>query len=128
MKAATYLHFNDNAQDVIETYKAIFGAEVMLIYTYDDDMTDDPTLLGKIFHAEMKIGDLNLYLADSGETPDFSSIKLVVEISDEEQAHRVFEQLAQDGEVVRDFKTLSIGTTIADVRDKFGILWNIVIC
>jgi PhnB protein len=128
MKAAAYLHFKDNARDVIETYKAIFGAEVMLNYTYDEEMTDDPALLGKVFHAELKIGDLNLYLADSSETPDFSSIKLVAEISDEAQAHRVFDQLAQGGEIIRDFETMSFGPTIADVRDKFGVKWNIVIC
>jgi PhnB protein len=128
MKAAAYLHFNDNARDVIESYKAIFGAEVMLNTTYEEGMTDDPALLGKVFHAELKIGDLNLYLADSGETPDFSSIKLVAEISDQEQAHRIFEQLAEGGKIIREFQTMSFGPTIADVRDKFGIKWNIVIC
>ena len=32
MKCAAYLEFNDNATDVIKTYKAIFNAEVILEY------------------------------------------------------------------------------------------------
>ena len=128
MKFAAYLEFNDNATEVIETYKAIFNAEVILEYLYDEDMTDDRDLIGKVFHAELKIGDLNLYLCDSGVEPSFESIKLVVEIQNEEKAHEVFERLSKGGRIIREFTKLPIGPTIADVEDKFGIKWNIVIC
>lgn len=128
MKCATYLEFKDNAKEVIETYKAIFDAVVVLEYFYDENMTDDQNLVGKVFHAELKIGDLNLYLSDSGIEPSFASIKLVVEIPDEGRAREIFEHLAQGGSIIREFTKISIGPTIADVEDKFGIKWNIVIC
>ena len=128
MKVATYLEFKDNAKEVIETYKAIFNAEVTLAYVYDADMTDDPTLIGKIFHAELKIGDLNLYICDSGTESAFPSTKLVVEIHDEAEAQEIFDNLAKDGEIIREFTKMSFGPTIADVKDKFGLKWNIVIC
>ncbi|MBG0786690.1 MAG: VOC family protein [Anaerolineaceae bacterium] len=128
MKAAAYLHLNLNAQDVINTYQSIFGAEVLLQYNFEEDMTDNPVLVGKVFHAELKIGDLNLYLADTGEEPDFSAIKFVIETSDEDQAHQIFNALAAEGQILSDFEKMSFGPTIADVQDKFGIKWNIVIC
>ena len=128
MKVATYLEFKDNANEVIETYQSVLGAEILLKYVYDEDMTDDPALIGKIFHAELKIGDLNLYLCDSGVEPSFESIKLVTEIQDEAKAHEIFERLAVGGKVIREFTEMSFGPTIADVEDMFGIKWNIVIC
>lgn len=128
MKVATYLEFKDTAKAVIETYKGIFNAEVTLEYLYDEQMTSDPALIGKVFHAEMKIGDLNLYLCDGGDEPAFPSTKLVVEIQDEDEAQRIFDELAEGGKVIREFTKMSFGPTIGDVEDKFGIKWNIVIC
>ena len=93
MKAATYLDFNHNAKDAIETYKTIFGAEVVCEYYYDESTTQDQDLLGRIFHAELKIGDLNLYVSDSGKEPSFSSVKFVVEIRDEVEARTGLENL-----------------------------------
>ena len=128
MKIATYLEFKDNAKAVMETYQAIFNAEVVLEYLYDAEMTDDPAMVGKVFHAELEMGDQNLYLCDSGVEPAFPSTKLVVETEDEGKAKEIFTKLAKGGKVIREFTKMSFGPTIADVEDKFGIKWNIVIC
>lgn len=128
MKVATYLEFKDNANDVVEAYKDIFNAEVILKYLFDERMTDEPSLVGKVFHAELKIGDLNLYLCDTGSDSAFPSMKLVTEIHDEGEAHIIFDKLAHGGIIIRNFTKMSFGPIIADVEDKFGIKWNIVIC
>lgn len=128
MKAATYLYFKQNAEEVIKTYKEIFDAVVVCSYYYDDGMTQDPELVGKIFHAELKIGDLNLYISDSGKSPAFASIKFVVELSEEDNARKIFGKLAQNGKIISDFKKMPFGPTIAHLEDKFGINWDVVIC
>ena len=128
MKVATYLYFRHNAEEVIETYKVIFDAVVVSKYCYDDDMTQDQQLIGKIFHAELKIGDLNLYVSDSGISPSFASIKFVVEIREEDKAHTLFEKLAEHGKRISEFKKMPYGPTIAHAEDKFGIRWDVVIC
>jgi len=128
MKAAVYLHAKLNAQEMIDTYKAIFPAEVVMNSPYEKGMTQNTALIGKVFHAELKIGDLNLYLADTDKDPDFSSIDLIAEINDEVQAHQIFDLLADGGEVVSPFTKMPFGPTIGLVKDKFGIRWDIVIC
>jgi len=128
MKAAAYLEFNQNAKEVIDTYQEIFDAEVVCEYTYDKNMTKNPNLIGKFFHTELKIGDLNLYLSDSGRTPSFSSLKFVVEIQDEIEARQVFEKLTQNGTAISDFTKMPFGPIIAQVKDAFGIKWEIVTC
>ncbi len=128
MKAATYLEFKDNAKEAIETYQAIFGAEVVCEYFYDENMTQDQGLLGKVFHAELKIGDLNLYLADVGTAPSFPSMKFVVEIRDESEARACFERLVANGKALHDFEKMPYGPVIAQAKDPFGIRWEVVIC
>lgn len=128
MKAATYLHFKHNAKEAIEAYKAIFDAEVVCQYLYEEGMSQNPELLGKVFHAELRLGDLNLYLADSGTDPSFPSTEFVVEFSEEGQAHQCFEDLVQKGNALSAFEAMPFGPTIARTRDQFGIVWNIVIC
>ncbi len=128
MKVAAYLSFKDNAKEAIETYKSVFNASVVCEYLYNEGMTQNRELVGKIFHAELKVGDLNLYICDSGEEPSFSSVKFVVEISEEAEARKCFEDIARNGKVISDFKKMPFGPTIAQVEDKFGVKWDIVIC
>lgn len=128
MKVATYLYFNHNAKEAIETYKAIFGAELVCEYLYNDNMTQSQELIGKIFHAELKIGDLNLYVADSDEETSLSSVRFVVEFSEESDARECLDRIAQNGHVVSDFERMPFGPTIAQAQDKFGVTWDVVIC
>lgn len=128
MKVATYLEFNLNATEVIETYQEVFNAELLLEYRFDEHMTDDEALVGKIFHAELKIGDLNLYLSDTNKSPSFNSMKFVVEITDKVEAKTCFDKLSRDGKVLSEFKKMSFGPEIAQVEDRFGLRWDIVVC
>jgi PhnB protein len=128
MKVAAYLHFKDKAQEAIEIYQSIFEAKVINQYKYKEGMTENPTLIGKIFHAELIIGDLNLYLCDTDQTASFESLKFVMEISDEVHAHALFSKLSTHGKIIQDFTKMPYGPTIGEVEDKFGVKWNIVIC
>lgn len=128
MNVATYLNFKHNAKEVIDAYKEIFNAEVICEYFYDENLTQDQVLIGKVYHAEMKLGDMNLYLSDLGKDPSFDLLKFVIEFSEESKAHECFEKLAQEGVVLSDFQKLPIGPMIAQVRDKFGVIWDVVIC
>ena len=124
MKAAAYLYFKHNAKEAIEAYKEIFGAEVVCEYVFSEEMTADQELIGKIFHAELKIGDLNLYVSDSGEEASFSSMKFVVEYGAEGRARKCFEKLVHNGREISDFEKMPFGPTIASAEDKSGIRGN----
>ena len=74
MKAAVYMVFRHNAKEVIETYQRIFDAKIVCEHIFTEEVNPSEGLLGKIFHAELKIGDMNLYLSDSDEKPSLSSM------------------------------------------------------
>lgn len=128
MKVATYLEFKQNSKEVIETYKEIFNARVISEYYFDENMTKDKSLLGKVFHAELQIGDLNLYIADTNVEPSLTGMKFVAEISDEAEARACFEKLIHTGKLISDFVKMPYGPKIAGAMDKFGIKWEIVVC
>lgn len=128
MKVATYLDLKYDAEEFIIECQKVFGAEIMLKSHFDAGMTDDRKLLGKIFHAEMRIGDLNLYVADIGKEPNFSSTKFVVEIQSIEQAEIYLRSLSEDGKLISELQKLPYGPTIGTAEDKFGVTWDIVVC
>ncbi len=128
MKASAYLHFKDNAKEAIEMFKSIFKADVISEIKYEEGITDNPSLFGKIFHAELKIGDLNLYLCDTDNDETYHSIKFVIEMSDQNLAHAQFSKLTKHGKILQDFTKMPFGPIIGEVEDMFGITWNIVIC
>lgn len=119
MKVAAYLYFEYNAREAIETYKSIFNAKVVRKDLFSEEMTKNPKLIGHIFHAELKMGELNFYISDCGEEPSFSSIKFVVEISDRKEVHKYFDMLAEDGKIISEFKEMPFGPKIGEVVDKF---------
>ena len=128
MKVATYLYFNRKAKEAIDRYQAVFGAEVICEYQYDDLMTNKKELLGKIFHAELKIADQNLYVSDVIDDGNVATMKFVVEFKDPEEAKSCLSKLVEDGRLISNFQKLAIGPTIAEVEDQFGIKWDVVIC
>lgn len=128
MKVAAYLNFEFEAEAFIIMCKDVLGAEIMLDSRFEDGMADDPNLLGKIFHAELKIADLNLYVADTGVKSVFSSTKFVVETQNKEQAETFLIGLSKDGKLISDLQKMPYGPTIGTVEDKFGITWDIVVC
>jgi PhnB protein len=128
MKLATYLHFKDNSKEAIELYRAIFNAEVVCEYLFEEGMTDNQELLGKMFHSEIKIGDQDIYLSDTGKSPTFDSMKFVVEFQDESDAKGCLDSIVQDGVLISDFTKVPVGPIIAHAIDKLGIHWNVVIC
>lgn len=128
MKAAAYLEFQGNAKEVIDSYQAIFDAELICEHAYTAEMAPGQELTGKVFHAELRIGDLNLYLSDSVSSPDFGSLKFVVEIPEEDRAREVYGKIVQSGKAISDFHKIPVGPTIAQAEDQFGIKWEVVIC
>ncbi len=128
MKAAAYLLLKDNAREVIDAYRTLPGIEVVMEHHFREGMTENPALIGKVFHAELRIGDLNLYLCDTDQAVSFDAVKFVVEISEEETARAFLDQLAHFGKVIQDFTKMPFGPEIAQAEDRFGIKWDVVIC
>ncbi len=116
----------DNANEAIEFYKKAFGAvEVCRMMVPDGK---------RIMHAEIKIGDSHLMIAD--EFPDMAAcgnksartlggtpIGLHLYVTDVDQ---VFERVVKAGaKIMMPLDTMFWGDRYGKVQDPYGLVWSI---
>ncbi len=109
------------AAEAIDFYKAAFGAEEILARITDGD--------GKIGHAEIKIGDTVIYLADehpehgclSPETLGGSHVSFAIHVADVDAM--VERAVAAGAELTRPVADQFYGDRTGMVKDRFGYSW-----
>jgi len=122
-----YLHFNGEAEEVLNFYKDVFDGEILVINRYGDSpMKGDESLNDKIIHARLKFGDNLIMISDSfnGQLANNDgNIQLSVEVDDEQKMEKVFNKLAEGGKVVMPLAKQFWGATFGMLQDKFGVNW-----
>lgn len=129
-----YLMLNGNAADAISFYSDVFNAHIESIELYKDwpqEMDGDiPVGYGdKIMHAHLVIGSSDIMIADTYPGQAYilgSAITLMVSLGEVGEANILFEKLSDGGEVIIPFESTSFSPGYAQVKDKFGIEWQIV--
>ena len=131
MKVQAYLTFGGRCEEALEFYKKSVGAEVTGLLRWkespDAEMKGPPGYEDKIMNAAFRIGETQL-MADDGmeeKTPEFKGMTLVIEVTDDAAAKRVFAALGEGGNVtmplMKTFWTSSFGM----LTDKFGVPWMV---
>lgn len=81
-----------------------------------------------IMHANLKIGDVNLMASDNPyrNTSFGDSITLNWSHADASEVKRVWDELAQDGEINMPLEATFFAPLFGQLTDKFGINWQIM--
>ncbi len=112
----------EGAGEAIEFYKKAFGAKELFRF---------PTPDGKVGHAEMKIGDSPIMLADAYPAMGYndpkslggSPVSLMIYVED---VDTVFNQAVQSGATVKEVLTDKFyGDRSGSVIDPFGHVWHV---
>jgi PhnB protein len=86
-----------------------------------------PGCAGKILHATLAVGPLRISGADC--SPDTyrkpGGFSIMINLKDAAEAARVFEQLAEDGEVRMPLQTTFWAQAFGLLTDRFGTPWMI---
>ena len=122
-----YLHFNGEAEEVLNFYKDAFGGEVIMLNRYGDSpMQVNEDWKNKIIHSRLKFGDNLIMISDSHNGQLASkegNIQLSVEVDDEKKIEEVFNKLAEGGKVTMPLAKQFWGATFGMLQDKFGVNW-----
>jgi PhnB protein len=122
-----YLHFNGNAEEVLNFYKDAFDGEILTINRYGDSpMKLDESLNNKIIHSRLKFDDNIIMISDSfnGKLANTDgNIQLSVEVDDENKLNEAFNKLADGGKVTMPLAKQFWGATFGMLQDKFGVNW-----
>jgi PhnB protein len=127
VKLHPYLFFNGNAREAMEFYKGVFGGDLH-ITNFDDmpspEMPDD--LKGKVMHAALTGGDVELFSSDSGQASENAAkIELSLSGDDEEKLTSFFNKLSEGGKIKSALKKEAWGDTFGQFTDKYNIDWMV---
>jgi len=136
MKLNSYICLPGTAAAAIDFYKEVFKTEPDAVSRFKDvpPSADIPvsSLTGaeRIMHASFTIGSDQLMLSDAPENQDDtivmgSQTQISIHPDSREEADRIFNQLAEGGEVVMPMVDAFWGDYFGMVKDKFGVRWMV---
>ena len=125
-----YLSFEGRCEEALEFYRNAIGAEVTTLLRYNDSPDPGmsaPASLDKVMHATLRIGESNVFASDGGcgGKPNFQGIWLALTAPDEADAQRLFEALAEAGQVQLPLTKTFFSPRFGIVTDRFGVSWMI---
>ncbi len=134
MHIQPYLFFNGRCEEALSFYQQKLGAhiEVMMRYKEAPASSPDCTPPGsdeKIMHASLRIGDTTLMASDGncqGEPP-FQGVALSLTAASTEEANRLFNALAEDGQIQLPIGATFFSPCFGMVTDRFGLPWMVII-
>jgi len=134
MQVQPYLSFEGRAEEAIEFYKRVLGAEITAMMRYKDmPGTPPPGMVppgseNKVMHAALKIGDATVMASDgrvSGKS-SFQGISLSLTVKGDAEAEKVFKALSEGGQVQMPIAKSFFASRFGMVTDKFGVSWMVV--
>ena len=139
MKVESYLMFEGRCDEALEFYRHALGAQVTMLMRYKDnpepaagqgcaDGSGPGPTPEMVMHAEFTVGETTLMASDgmgSGKA-SFQGISLALSPADEAEAKRLFNALANGGQVHMPLATTFFSKAFGMVADRFGVPWMVV--
>ena len=134
MKASPYLMFNGNCMEAIKLYEKAFNTKVNYCQYKDAPSSEHypkkPGTEELVMHGVLPIGNETIYLADTA--PDQPSIFgngsfVCVELDNAGDIKSAFEALKEGGKVFYEVQETFWSKCYAELEDKFGLKWSIMI-
>jgi PhnB protein len=132
MHVQPYLDFNGRCDEALEFYKKAVGAEVAMLMRWKD--SPDKSMCtaenaDKVMHSQFQIGDSTIMASDgrcSGK-PNFHGIALTISAETEAEADKLFNGLAEGGQVTMPLAKTFFSPKFGMVADKFGVGWMVLV-
>jgi len=131
-----YLFFDGRTEEAIEFYRRSVGAEVKMLMRWKDcpEPPKDKSMIppnseNKVMHAQLRIGNTTILASDGSCTgkPSFQGFGLSLNARDEAEAKRLFDGLADGGEVRMPLGKTFFSPCFGMLVDRFGVNWMVVV-
>ncbi len=128
-----YLSFRDNAREVMEFYRSVFGGELSISTFAEFHASEEVAEQDKVMHAALTTPNgLTIFASDTPNAMEYhegSSISLSLGGAAEDEAvlRGYFDKLAAQGTVVMPLELAPWGDVFGMVTDKFGTSWMVSI-
>ena len=135
MQLHPYLFFEGRCEEAIEFYRKAIGAKVSMLMRFKDNPEpQQPGMLppgaeNKVMHARLQVGGTTILVSDGRCTghPSFHGFSLSLTVTDEETAERLFNALADGGQVRMPLGKTFFSPKFGMVADRFGVGWMVYV-
>jgi PhnB protein len=130
LTASVSLAFNGTCQAAFQYYERLFGGEAEFVLTWGESpmAKDAPAEWAeKFLYARLTVGELSINGGDAlpGTYVQPSGFHLMVNVDNQAEGERLFQTLAEHGEVQIPFQETFWAAGYGQVKDRFGIPWEI---
>ena len=133
MYVQPYLFFDGRCEEAVEFYKKAVGAEVLMLMRNSDSPEPAPPGMlpagseKKVMHVSFKVGDTTVMASDghNGGQPEFKGFSLSITVADAAACKRLFDALADGGQVRMPLAKTFWAPMFGMVADRFGVGWMI---
>jgi PhnB protein len=132
MQAQPYLFFEGRCDEAIEFYKRALGAKVDMLMRFKEAPDQSMISQGsaeKVMHAAVRVGDAQILMSNGRcqGNANFNGFSLAVSASSEAEAERMFNALADGGQVRMPMAKTFFSSRFGIVGDKFGVGWMVLV-
>ena len=133
MPVLTSLIFHGQTEAALQYYEDVLDAETLYLMRFRDSPDQShkqPGMEDLIFHATFRVEDTVIMASDVGyqdsdSKPEFVGFSLLLQMQSVDAARRVFNALADQGQVVIPLAESKFTSWYGIVVDPFGISWKI---
>lgn len=140
MQFTPYLNFDGHCAEAFAFYAEVFGGEIAFRATFgemppSEDMPPLPeSAKDRIMNMCLNIGPQSLMGSDTlpgadptcgGGFQQAQGMWVAIQLDDLEQARRIFDALAQDGDTTMPFQPTFWSSGFGMCRDRFGTPWMV---
>ena len=129
MKLDVYLNFTGNCEEAFRFYEANLGGRLTTLQRHGElpgPGNTPPGLSGKVLHARLALGGMDLMGADIPNAERMRSAYLSLRVDSPEEAERVYALLTEGGEIFMKMEETFFATRFAMLRDRFGTSWMVM--
>ncbi len=128
-----YLNFSGNCEEAFTFYRSVFGGDFTDVNRFSEMPPDVPGAESdgdKIMHISLPIGPNQVLMGSDrpdsmGPTTFGDSVQISIGPDSEGEAKRIFDGLAEGGEVTMPFEKTFWGADFGTCTDRFGINWMV---
>lgn len=131
--ANPYLHFNGNCEEAFNFYKSVFGGDFQMVSRYKDAPAENaqPAKDGeKIMHISLPLSTHSSIMGS--DIPEAfpkavigSNFYISIDTGSEEEASKVFNGLAEGGNIAMPLEKTFWGSFFGMLVDKYGVQWMV---
>jgi PhnB protein len=130
MQLSPYVSFNGQCEEAFKFYEQHLGGKIESMFTYGGSPMEKqapPEWSKKIMHARMTIGAQALMGSDPppGRYQEPKGFSLSLDLKDSAEAERLFQKLAEKGQVEMPMQKTFWAERFGMLVDRFGISWLI---